>query len=144
MASEITITSKITATKNGVTVVNATTSKTQTMESTAANMIHGTQDVGFAASEKLADGDVATEFGGFEYFVLLRNLDDTNSCKVSVRTAAATYQQVGLMRPGEFWGPVRMQVALETADFEGELYLQFDTADGQVEYLLVEAGDPAA
>jgi len=144
MANEITITSKIAATKAGVSIANATYIVPQTMSTTADDMVLQTQTISFAAEEKVALGDVNGASTGDEYFIRLRNMDDTNNCAVKVRTGAATYQQVGLMRPGETWGPVRMQKAAAAAGYEGEIWAQFAVADGLIEVAAVEAGDPAA
>lgn len=144
MANEITITSKLQATKGGVNIANATISTTVTMATTAEDMVLQTQTISHSAVEKVALGDVDGSNAGDEYWLKLRNMDDTNSCVVKVRTGAATYQQVGLMRPGEPWGPVRMQKAAAAAGYEGEIYAQFATADGLLEVTAVEAGDPAA
>lgn len=142
MANEISLTFKLQAAKGGSTIVNATTTKTQTMASTAAAMQHGTQNVG-TTREALNVGDVdITNATGGEYIVLLRNMDATNFCTVELNYGSGTYYQVGLMRPGEGWGPVRMQ-KLDGSGYGG-LFLDFDTAAGKIEVLATEAGDPAA
>lgn len=142
MANEITITSKLNASKGGVTVTNATTTKTQTMSTTAEDMEHGTQNVG-TAREALNVGDVdITNATGDQYIVHLRNMDDTNFCTVEVQTGASTYAEHSILLPGEFSGAIRRN-KLDGSGYNG-LFLKFDTAAGQVERIVVEAGDPAA
>ena len=142
MANEISLQFKLQAAKNGATIVNATTTKTQTMASTATSMTHLTQNVGTSREAvDLGDVDNSNATGG-EYLVLLRNMDDTNWCMVELNHGSSAYYQVGLMRPGECWGPVRMQ-KLDGSGYGG-LFLDFDTAGGEIEVLACEAGDPAA
>lgn len=142
MANEITLGFKLQASKNGTTVVNATQTKTQSMASTATAMTHITQAVGTSREAvELGDVDNSNATGG-EYIVCLRNMDDTNFCIVELNHGSSAYYQVGLLRPGECWGPVRMQ-KLDGSGYGG-LYLDFDTAAGEIEVIACEAGDPAA
>lgn len=142
MANEISLTAKISATKSSVTVTNSTSTKTQTMAAAAAHMHHTIQAVG-TSREAVALGDVDNSNAtGDEYWVLLFNRDATNFVIVEALVGSATYYQVGLMRPGECWGPVRMQKL--DGDGYGALYMDADTAACNVEVVAVEAGDPAA
>lgn len=142
MANEISLTAKLSVTKNSVTVTNAVSTKTQTMESAKEKLHHTVQGVG-TTREAVSLGDVdKTNATGGEYIVLLCNRDTTNFVIVEVQTGASTYQQVGLMRPGEFWGPVRMQ-KLDASGYGG-LFLDADNTDCDVEVVACEAGDPTA
>ena len=142
MANEIELTSKLSATKGGVTVVNVTTTKRQTMSTTADDMIEGTQVI--PTSETALDvGDVdITNATGDEYIVQLYNADSTNYVSVLIKTGSSTYSNPMLMRPGESWGPNRI-AKLDGSGYGG-IYLKADTASCRIGKVVVEAGDPAA
>lgn len=141
MASEIQLTAKLNAAKNSVTVANAVSTKTQTMASTLDKLHHTVQAVS-TSREALSLGDVDNSNAtGDEHIVLLFNRGETYNVKVEVKTGASTYQQSGLMRPGEPWGPVRMQ-KLDASGYGG-LYLTSVTGDSDVEVVACAAGDPA-
>lgn len=142
MANEIAFTAKISAAKNSVTVTNTVSTKTQTMATTATYLTHIAQDVG-TSREVVSLGDVDnTNATGDEYILLLANRDSTNYVTVEVRTGASTYQSCGVMRPGEFWGPVRLS-KLDSSGYGG-IYVTANTAACEVEVVAAEAGDPAA
>ena len=142
MSSEISLTSKLQVTKNAVTVVNAVSTKSQTMAAALEKLHHTVQAI-TTAREAVSLGDVDNSYAaGDEHFVVLYNRGETYNVKVEVKTGASTYQQVGLMRPGEPWGPVRMQ-KLDVSGYGG-LYLTSVTGDADVEVVASEAGDPAA
>lgn len=141
MANEISITAKIAATKNSVTVTNAVSTKTQTMSSTSTYLSHIAQEVE-TSREAVSIGDVdISNATGLEYLLLLANRDSTNYVTVEVKTGASTYQTCGIIRPGEFWGPVRLP-KLDASGYGG-IYLTANTATCEVEVVAVEAGDPA-
>jgi len=145
MANEITLTARLAVSKNGMTVQNATYTKTQSIESTItyprkqnADQVVGTSD------EALALGDIdITNATGKDYMVLLRNQDAAAIVEVKVKSAATpTYTVIGRMYPGETWGPCRME-KLDASDLGG-IYLDSDTADTPVEVVASEVGDPTA
>lgn len=148
MANEITLTAKILATKNSVSVTNSVSTKVQSMAAStgfgggaAEDVAHHTQNVGTSREAvDLVDVDNSNATGG-EYILMLYNRDDTNFVTVEINTGSSAYFQVGLMRPGEPWGPVRMQ-KLDASGYGG-IFLDADTAACQVEVLAIEAGDPA-
>lgn len=143
MANEITLTAKLSATKNSVTVTNAVYTKPQTMEGALEHMYHAVQEVG-TSEEAVELGDVdITDATGHEYMLLLINRDDTNYVSVKVKYAAdPLYWTIGVMLAGESWGPVRLPTL--TAASLGGIYLDADTADCAVEVVACEAGNPAA
>ena len=142
MANEISITSKLQASKGGVTVVNVTTTKTQTMSTTADDMSEGTQVIPTSQTALDVGAVDITNATGDEYMVQLYNADSTNFVTVSIKTGAATYATAGIMRPGEFWGPARLP-KLDGSGYGG-VYLLADTASCRVGKVVVEVGDPAA
>lgn len=141
MANEISLTAKISVSKNSVTATNATSTKTQTMESTLEKMHHTVQSVG-TSREAVSTGDVDTSK---EYFVLLYNRDDTNFVAVEIEYSDGNWFNFAVIRPGEMFGPVRMKaIASPGANQYGELFLDADTAACDVEVLVCDAGNPAA
>lgn len=143
MANEITLTAALQASKNSVKVVNSTTAKIQNMETVKTHMTHEIQNVG-TSEEALDVGDVdITNATGGEYMVLLFNRDATNYVSVEVKYAATpSYWVIGIMRPGEPWGPVRLP-KLDGSSLGG-IYLKANTAACDVEIVVVEGGNPAA
>lgn len=138
MANEITFTAKLEAKKNNVSISPLVTSKVQTMESTLTKMHHSVQSVGSGAAEELSVGDVDVTK---QHGVLLYNRDAANYVTVRVRKdAVPTDTDVGVMRPGEPWGPVRMPA--QAAGYP-KIMLQANVAACDVEVLVCDAGDPA-
>jgi hypothetical protein len=148
MANEITLTSKLSVSKGGISVANAVSSKTQSMASTtghgggpATYMTDHNQNVGTTREAvNLVDVDNSNATGG-EYILRLCNLDSTNFVTVEIQTGASTYATVGIMRPGEPWGPVRLP-KLDASGYGG-IFVDADTAACSVEVTAAEAGDPA-
>ena len=139
MANEIEFKASLTGKKNNVSVAPLTTSKIQTMESTLSLMHHTEQSVGFGAAEDLSTGDVDLTK---QYCVLLYNRASANFVTVTARKdVTPTDTVVGIIRPGEPWGPVRMPA--QSGGYP-KLRMQSDTAASNVEVIVVEAGDPAA
>lgn len=148
MANEISLTAKLSVTANSVTVTNATSTKTQSIDAdfdvTNPPALHHTlQEVG--TSEEAVDlGDIdTTNATGDEYMLLLANRDATNYVDVFVKLTEGspdTYKQIGRMRPGEFWAGRMVQAT--AADDIGGIYLKADTAACQVEVVACEAGVP--
>jgi len=138
MSNEISLTSKLQATKNNQTFTNQVSTKTQNMKTTLDAGHHTTQNVG-TSKEILSTGDVTlTE----EHFVLLYNRDATNYVDVFMRlNVTPTDVQSGRIRPGECYGPVRLPV--QSGGYPS-LWLQANTAACDVEVVVCEAGDPAA
>jgi hypothetical protein len=149
MANEISLTAKLSVSKGSVSIANAISTKTQSMASTtgfgggaADDMCHHTQNVGTTREAiDLVDVDNTNATGG-EYILLLYNRDATNYVTVEVQTGAASYWTVGIMRPGESWGPNRLP-KLDGSGYGG-VFCDADTAACRVEVLACEAGDPAA
>jgi hypothetical protein len=139
MANEITIQAKLSAAKNGAGISNATTTKTQTIENALAGpRVNGLQSVGTSKEAvALADTDTTKQ-----YMVLLRNTDPTNYVTVYGRPDATPNDcAVGIMLPGESWGPVRMPALTGGYPL---LYVKADTAACQVDVQVTEAGNPLA
>lgn len=138
MANEISFTSKLSVTKSSVTVTNATSTKTQTMATTAAALHHTVQAVGFAAAEAISTGDVVLTD---QHLILLWNRDSTNYVTVTCHKDVSNSATCGIMRPGEPWGPVRAE--LQTAGYPC-FKMQSAVAACNVEVIVCDAGDPAA
>lgn len=142
MANEITIQSKLTATKGGSSVTNYTSDFTITMESTLTKMTNLVQGVG-TTREAVDVGDVdITNATGAQYLLQLTNNDATNFVLLEVQTGASTYWTVGVMLPGESWGPVRLP-KLDGSGYGG-IFMDADTAACDVNVVAVAAGDPTA
>jgi hypothetical protein len=146
MANEIQMNSGLKATKNSVTVQTSpavTFSKIQTMEAALNKEHHTTQAVG-TSEEAVSIGDIDNSNAtGDEYIVQLVNRDSTNYVEVKVKYAATpSYWTIGVMRPGEPWGPARVP-KLDGSSLGG-LFLKANTAACNVEVVACEAGDPAA
>jgi hypothetical protein len=136
MADEISITSKLLASKGGVQVTQLTT--TDSVDMAGADLVHQTQSA--ATSETALDvgGCDITNATGNSYWVKLRNLDSTNFVTVKVKyTAGPLYWPVGLMYPGQMWGPVLMP-KLDGSSLGG-IYLDADAVACNVEVTVVEA-----
>jgi hypothetical protein len=139
MANEITTAFKLSVTKGGVTITNATGTgtKTQTIQSNLTGVVHHTvQSVGHAEAEALSLGDVTLTA---DHMVLLINRDATNFVTVNANKSADHLAVCGKMLPGESWGPVRLLA--QTASYPS-ITLQADTADCLVEVVACDAGDP--
>ena len=137
--NEINYTASLRVQKNGVSVQQLTTTKAQTMESTIEKLHHTVQSVGFAANEDLSTGDVDLTK---QYLVLLYNRDATNFVSVIVRKdVTPTEVTVGIMLPGEPFGPVR---APAQSGGYPKYRLQAAVAACDVEVTVTDAGDPAA
>ena len=142
MANEITIQSKLTATKGGSSVTNYTSDFTISMNTALTKMANLVQGVG-TVREAVEVGDVdITNATGDEYWIRLTNNDSTNFVTVEVRTGASTYMVVGKMYAGETWGPARLP-KLDASGYNG-IYLTADTAACDVDVTICEAGDPAS
>ena len=139
MANEITFTAGLKAQKNNVSVTQLITQKAQTMQSTIEKMHHTVQSVGAGGAENLSTGDVDLTK---QYAFLLYNRDAAHFVTVRVRKdATPTDVDVGIMRPGEPFGPVR---APAQAGGYPKYMMQADTAACDVEVTVRDAGDPAA
>jgi hypothetical protein len=137
MANEITIQAKLSAAKNGAGISNATTTKTQSIETGLAGpRVNGLQSVGTSKEAVgLADTDTTKQ-----YIVLLRNMDPTNFVTVySRKDGTPTDSVTGIMLPGESWGAARMPALASGYPL---LYMQADTAACQVDVQVTEAGNP--
>lgn len=99
MANEITLASGLTASKGGLNVSPATTSKTLDMSGT--NMNDGSTAAVTGSWTAIEMGSLTT---GADYWAHLQNLDSTNFCKVSLNAST----DHGLIPPGAFWGPVKI------------------------------------
>jgi hypothetical protein len=99
MANEISITAKLSVSKSGTTVTNATS--TDSINMTGTNMLTLVQNVG-TSYEALTLTDIDT---ASKYFVMLRNKDATNYVEVSF-DAGSTYSL--RMDAGELCGPLPM------------------------------------
>lgn len=143
MSDELTIQSSLAASKGGESVSSTTTSKTQTMSSTAVNMAGHTQEIGTSEEAiDLVDVDNANATGD-EYWLRLRNMDATHFVDVYAKIAATpTYWHIGRMRPGESWGPNRLP-KLDGSSLGG-IFAKADTAACLISVEAAEAGDPAA
>lgn len=138
MSNEITVQAKLTAAKNGASITNAISSKTQTMESTLEKLHHTIQDVG-TGGEDVALGDVDVTK---QHMILLRNLDPTNYVTVHVRKDVTPTDTVaGIMLPGESFGPIR--AGAQTAGYP-KYRMTANTAACDVEVEACDAGDPTA
>lgn len=99
MANEISVTAKLSVSKGGTTVTNATS--TDSIDMTGTNMLTLVQNIG-TSYEALTLTDIDT---ASKYFVLLRNKDATNYVEVSF-DAGSTYSL--RMDAGELCGPLPM------------------------------------
>jgi hypothetical protein len=110
MAGEITVVSNLTHAAGGSTVTGATTS--DVIDDNSLNKRHSliVQDVVSTGTEVADVGDVDTSK---EYFVRLRNLETANPVLVFV-TSSGTDVEVGRMKFGETWGPVRMKAVVSS------------------------------
>ena len=129
MANEITVTTSIVATKDGVTVSGAK-SHSITIQSTLGVLMHNEQIVG-NSKESLATADVSTSD---EVVLWLRNMDASHIVSV---WAVSQQPPSFYMRPGETLGPVRV--------YGGQISgwsLQSSATTSKVEVILCEAGDP--
>lgn len=142
MANEITIQSKLTATKGGSSVTNYTSDFTISMNTALTKMASVVQGVGTVREAvELGDVDISNATGD-EYWIRLTNNDSTNFVTVEVKTGASTYAVIGKMYAGESWGPVRM-AKLDGSGYGG-IYLTANTAACDVDVTICEAGDPAS
>lgn len=139
MANEISLTFKLSGSKGGTTVTNVSSTKTQSMSSTAVVLANVVQEVGTSREEiDIATIGVDTTD---EYMVLLRNMDATNYVIVELEYSSSNYVVAGRMRPGEAWGPVRFPAR---SGGYPKLHCTANTAGCNVEIVTLEAGDPAA
>ena len=139
MANEITFTAKLKGAKNNVQVVQTATEKNQTMEAALDKFHHTVQSVGTGGSEDVSTGDVDVTK---QYCLLLYNRDAAHFVTVKVRKdATPTDVDVGIMLPGEPFGPLR---APAQAGGYPKYRMQADTAACDVEVTVTDAGDPAA
>lgn len=141
MANEIGFTAKLTVQKSGVTVTQQTSTKTQSMATALTKLHHTVQSVG-TSEESVSVGDVdISNATGDQYLVLFYNRNATNYVEVSVKYAATpSYWVIGVMRPGEPWGPARIP-KLDGSSLGG-LFLKANTAACDVEVTVCEAGTP--
>lgn len=97
MANEISITAKLSVSKGGTTVTNATS--TDSIDMSGTNMLTVVQSIG-TSYEALVLTDIDT---AARYFVMLRNKDATNYVEVSF-DAGSTFSL--RMNAGELCGPL--------------------------------------
>lgn len=122
MANEISITAKLSVSKGGTSVTNATS--TDSIDMSGTNMLTNVQNVGTSyEAAVLTDIDTAAS-----YFVLARNKDATNYVEISF-DAGSTYSL--RMNAGEICGPMRL-VAGEQIGFRA------NTATCEVEVIACE------
>ena len=142
MANAINVTSKLSATFSAEVFTNTLTTLNTVPETTSTKGAHIAQTVG-TAREAVLIGDVdITNATGNDYWLQLRNVDATNYVTVEMQYGAATYLQIGMMRPGGSWGP-NLLPKLDGSGYNG-IFLDADTADCLVVGVAAEAGDPAA
>ncbi len=124
MANEITLSVSLKAI-NGDFTYNRKISGQQ-YDQAASGGNGGIQEIGFAAHEAIALGDVSTEG-----WILMRNIDDTNFVDIGVDVAAA-FEPMIRMEPGE---PClfRNSKAAGTT-----LYAQADTGAVKIEFMILE------
>lgn len=122
MANEISIIAKLTASKGGTTVTNATSSDSIDMAGT--NMCCYIQNIGTTA-EALTMTDINT---GSAYRVLLRNKDDTNYVDISFDSGSTFPVQI---LPGEICGPIMRP--------SGSIHARANTAAIELEIVAAEA-----
>ena len=141
MANELTTRSKLQATFAGEVFTNTTEEVTFNSSATASKASKIKQTVG-TSREAVDVGDCdITNATGEEYILQLYNHDETNFVTVEVQTGAATYWTVGIIRPGETWGPNRLP-KLDGSGYGG-IFMDADTADCDVTVVASEAGVPA-
>jgi hypothetical protein len=141
MANEITMTARLEAAKNSSSVTQSVYAKTQNMQTTKTLMSTLVQTIPTSrTTPNLGSVDI-TNATGTEYMVLFQNRDATNFVTVEVQTGSSTYQSVGVMRPGESWGPARLP-KLDGSGYGG-LRVTADTAACDVQITAVQAGNPA-
>jgi hypothetical protein len=99
MANEITLSSGLTASKGGLNVSPATTSKT--LDMSGSNMNDGSTAAVTASWTAIEMGSLTT---GADYWAHLYNLDATNFATVSLN-ASTTH---GVIPPAAFWGPCKI------------------------------------
>ena len=148
MASEISLTSKVSITKSGVTVTNATSTKTQNIATTLSGFTHQTTMNVNTTWEDVSLGDVLANANNTadEYMVELFNRETTNNHLVYVGVLEDAGSNIdnypSLMRPGEPFGPVRMKKMTN-----GYPKVQVKAAVAgvnKIEVVAGEAGDPDA
>lgn len=124
MADEITVSATLKCI-NGDFTFNRKISGQQ-FDQTAQGANGGVQEIGFAAHEAVALGDLTTE--GYAIF---RNLDDTNFLELGIDVAAA-FEPVARLEPGE--------IALYriSQDAGATPYAQANTAACNLEYMILE------
>lgn len=148
MANEISLSFKLAATKNSVTVQNAVQTKVQTMQSDLDAMRAITQEVASATKEAVELGDVdATNASGADYMLAMVNRDSTAAVDVYVGfddSSSQGYIHVGQMKPGEPWGPVRLQKATEDTYHTGNIFIAGNGGTALVEVIAVACGNPSA
>jgi hypothetical protein len=121
----LTLKAKITASKNGVTVQNVT--ETFALgDMTGDEMVQGVLLLSNTDATAVPTGSVATASA---YWVLLRNMDATNTIEVIDNDGSAD-RDIADMGPGEVYGPVRLR-ASHTLKVQG-------ASGDQVEYVVVE------
>lgn len=118
MPNEISITAKLSVSKGGTTVTNATS--TDSIDMTGTNMLTLVQNIGSGAYEALVLTDINT---ASDYHVLIRNKDATNFVKVSY-DAGSTYPHKVI--PGGFgyfpmFGGIAIGCIADTAACEIEI-----------------------
>lgn len=144
MASEITIQSKLTATKGGSSVTNYTSDFTLDMDTDLTKMSVIVQSVGTSSREAVQVGDVDVAAGGApapatdNYWIRLQNNDSTNFVTVEVQTGAATYWALAVMGPGDCFGPVKM-IRTDGSGYGG-LFVTANTAACDVEVVACDCG----
>lgn len=139
MADEVQTTFKVTATKNSVTITNAVSTITHTMQGSLDKLHHTIQGVG-TSEEALSVGDVdITNATGDEYGILVVNRDGTNFVQLKKKTAATpTYWEVTKLEPGE--GTLIPRAPKIDGSSLGDYYLVADTAACNCEVCVWELG----
>lgn len=124
MADEITVSVTLKCVNGDFTYNRKISGQQYTQDASGGN--GGVQEIGFAAHEALALGDVAVEG-----WLLARNIDDTNFVDLGVEVAAA-FEPFTRMEPGE---PCLFRLS---KDAGATPYALADTAAVKIEYMILE------
>lgn len=120
MADEITI--NVTLDLANGSVRHTVAPGSLSVDQTTARRVAGTQTIGTAAHEALADGDISTQG-----YVFLMNTDDTNYVEIGIDSGGTFYATVKL-KAGEY-------ALLRAA---GNLYAKANTSDVELDYVILE------
>jgi hypothetical protein len=154
MASEITLTFKLSCNATGgILGTNASYQKTQNLPTAGGAVHHTLQSVPSTANSAavglpLSIGSVNT-VNPNGYFVLLRNADASavvNIAKVTANSVSPyATADIGFMRPGEPFGPVRAAAMAATSTNNVGAFVLHHTSSSavNVEVVICTGGEPA-